>query len=203
MELNLAEHGSEALSAGYACPCGCAPVVEYARGGAVVSDSCCCGNEFAVGPQAATTLMPKAGFDPQRQVFETHWGDQIEAAWLLGPGVHPTEGGHDHHDHHAEHDHGDQHEHGNHQEHSAAGHDHGDQHEHHADHAAGHDHAAEHRHTVIDPVCGMAVEPDSARERGLHATHAGTDYFFCGKGCLLEFGDDPGRFLDASYVPSM
>ena len=30
-----------------------------------------------------------------------------------------------------------------------------------------------------------------------------SDYFFCGKGCKLEFDDDPERYLDPSYVPSM
>jgi Cu+-exporting ATPase len=54
-----------------------------------------------------------------------------------------------------------------------------------------------------DPVCGMTVDPDSARARGLTLTHEGTEYAFCGKGCLLEFRDDPGRYLDPSYSPSM
>ena len=56
---------------------------------------------------------------------------------------------------------------------------------------------------VLDPVCGMTVDLESAATRGLTLEHEGTTYAFCGKGCLLEFGDDPGRFLDASYVPSM
>jgi YHS domain-containing protein len=56
---------------------------------------------------------------------------------------------------------------------------------------------------AIDPVCGMTVDPATAREKGLHREHQGTDYYFCGKGCYLEFGDDPERFLDPSYIPSM
>jgi hypothetical protein len=28
-------------------------------------------------------------------------------------------------------------------------------------------------------------------------------YYFCGKGCKLEFGDDPGTYLDPSHTPSM
>jgi YHS domain-containing protein len=28
-------------------------------------------------------------------------------------------------------------------------------------------------------------------------------YWFCGRGCLLEFRDDPERFLDPDYKPSM
>ena len=54
-----------------------------------------------------------------------------------------------------------------------------------------------------DPVCGMAVEPDRARENGLMAEHEGVTYYFCGRGCLLEFRDDPGQYLDPNYVPSM
>jgi YHS domain-containing protein len=54
-----------------------------------------------------------------------------------------------------------------------------------------------------DPVCGMIVDIDAAREKGLTLTHEGREYGFCGKGCLLEFRDDPGRYLDPAYRPSM
>ena len=54
-----------------------------------------------------------------------------------------------------------------------------------------------------DPVCGMTVDPADAREKGLTHTHESTEYAFCGKGCLLEFRDDPAQFLAASYTPSM
>ncbi len=54
-----------------------------------------------------------------------------------------------------------------------------------------------------DPVCGMTVEPAQAREKGLTFTHDGTEYAFCGKGCLLDFRDDPSKYLDPSYTPSM
>jgi YHS domain-containing protein len=54
-----------------------------------------------------------------------------------------------------------------------------------------------------DPVCGMTVDPDVARGAGLTLDHEGTEYAFCGKGCLLEFRDDPAKYLDASYQPSM
>ena len=54
-----------------------------------------------------------------------------------------------------------------------------------------------------DPVCGMQVDVDAAREKGLTTTHEGHEYAFCGKGCLLEFRDDPGSFLAAGYSPSM
>lgn len=54
-----------------------------------------------------------------------------------------------------------------------------------------------------DPVCGMTVDPAEARGKALTLTHEGTEYAFCGKGCLLEFRDDPGHNLDASYRPTM
>jgi YHS domain-containing protein len=58
-------------------------------------------------------------------------------------------------------------------------------------------------HQATDPVCGMTVEPTAAKAAGLTTEHDGKDYYFCGKGCLLEFRDDPERFLDPSYQPSM
>ncbi len=57
--------------------------------------------------------------------------------------------------------------------------------------------------TATDPVCGMTVEADPARAAGLHLEHDGRDFYFCGKGCLLEFRDDPGRYLDPNYTPTM
>ncbi len=35
------------------------------------------------------------------------------------------------------------------------------------------------------------------------AEHEGTTYYFCGKGCRLDFEDDPGRILAPDYEPSM
>ena len=54
-----------------------------------------------------------------------------------------------------------------------------------------------------DPVCGMRVDPARAEVNGLMAEHAGVTYYFCGRGCLLEFRDDPDRYLDPGYAPSM
>jgi YHS domain-containing protein len=56
---------------------------------------------------------------------------------------------------------------------------------------------------ATDPVCGMTVDPDTARATGLVAEHDGQTYYFCGKGCLLEFRDDPATYLDPSHTPSM
>lgn len=60
-----------------------------------------------------------------------------------------------------------------------------------------------HDTTAVDPVCGMTVDPSAAREKGLHHEYKGNDHYFCGKGCSLEFGDDPEKYLDPSYSPSM
>lgn len=54
-----------------------------------------------------------------------------------------------------------------------------------------------------DPVCGMSVDIDQARAKGLAHTHEGREYVFCGKGCLLEFRDEPARYLDPVYEPRM
>jgi len=169
MKLFVEAGSAETLRAGYQCPCGCTPSVEYARGATAATDSCCCGNQFAVGPHAATALTPAPDFRPERRLFETPWGDQLEAAWMVGPSVH------------------------------------GPQAEQHADN---HDHGPEHSGvqaglTAMDPVCGMSVEPEQAAMRGLRSEHEGVEYFFCGKGCKLEFDDDPQRYLDSAYQPAM
>ena len=52
----------------------------------------------------------------------------------------------------------------------------------------------------IDPVCGMQVDDTTAL---LWHEHDGVTYWFCGKGCLLEFKDDPEKYLSQDHVPSM
>ena len=44
----------------------------------------------------------------------------------------------------------------------------------------------------IDPVCGMKVDPAKA---AAHVHYAGTDYWFCGKGCAAKFEVEPERWL--------
>ena len=56
---------------------------------------------------------------------------------------------------------------------------------------------------AIDPVCGMTVDPATARLAGLVTDYNGTTYYFCGKGCLLDFRDDPESILDPAHKPSM
>jgi YHS domain-containing protein len=57
--------------------------------------------------------------------------------------------------------------------------------------------------TAIDPVCGMTVDIADAQAAGLTTEHDGQTYAFCGRGCLLDFRDDPATYLDPSYTPSM
>ena len=66
-----------------------------------------------------------------------------------------------------------------------------------------HEHHPEAAGAEIDPVCGMTVDPAVARERGLVATHDGGEYFFCGRGCRLDFLEDPARYLALGYQPHM
>ena len=168
MELTVLAGDATHVRAGYSCPCGCTPSVEYTRGLEFVEEGCCCGNQFAVGPRAGASLRPKAGFRPELQPFDAPWGERLEAAWSVGPSVHGPSGDDREHHHHLGDHHGDD----------------GDS-------------------QAIDPVCGMRVDRASAKAKDLYASYKGVDYYFCGKGCKLEFGDDPERFLDPSYVPSM
>ena len=52
----------------------------------------------------------------------------------------------------------------------------------------------------IDPVCGMSVDTATSQ---LSLDHDGRTYWFCGRGCLLDFQDDPEAFLNPDTVPSM
>ena len=52
--------------------------------------------------------------------------------------------------------------------------------------------------TAVDPVCGMQVDTAAARWT---YEHEGITYYFCGKGCMLEFRDDPAKYLDPGYTP--
>ena len=57
-----------------------------------------------------------------------------------------------------------------------------------------------------------APRPGVRDERGSRAARrptasspstAGSTYYFCGRGCLLDFRDDPDHYLDPAYVPHM
>jgi len=48
-----------------------------------------------------------------------------------------------------------------------------------------------------DPVCGMTVDPATAKQR---AEHAGHSYFFCSARCRERFTTEPARYLTPSAV---
>ncbi len=50
--------------------------------------------------------------------------------------------------------------------------------------------------SVIDPVCGMAVNPVEARGK---AQHGGQTYYFCSPACMHKFGLSPSQYLDAVH----
>jgi len=54
---------------------------------------------------------------------------------------------------------------------------------------------------TIDPVCGMKVNPDTAREAGLFAEAEGTTFYFCSEECRELFKQDPLRYLKAPQTP--
>jgi heavy metal translocating P-type ATPase len=66
-----------------------------------------------------------------------------------------------------------------------------------------HDHHAHHHHAdgaqqVKDPVCGMSVDPATAK---FTAEHAGETYYFCSAKCRDKFVADPGAYLAKAETP--
>ncbi|MGD0219271.1 MAG: permease [Acidimicrobiales bacterium] len=53
------------------------------------------------------------------------------------------------------------------------------------------------RTNAVDPVCGMAVDPESA---AAHRVFGGVDYWFCNPGCATAFDGDTTRYA-ATSVP--
>jgi Cu(I)/Ag(I) efflux system membrane fusion protein len=46
---------------------------------------------------------------------------------------------------------------------------------------------------VVDPVCGMHVDPREAGDAGRRATHGEDEFFFCSDDCKHRFLADPSR----------
>ncbi len=69
-------------------------------------------------------------------------------------------------------------------------------HDHSGHQHSGHEHAGavSTTATAIDPVCGMQVDPKTAR----HHQHKGHDYFFCSEGCQTKFIADPQKYPSSS-----
>jgi Cu+-exporting ATPase len=57
-------------------------------------------------------------------------------------------------------------------------------------HDHNHDHGSQ---MAIDPVCGMSVDPHTAKQR---AEHAGRTYYFCSPGCRTKFLENPAKYLN-------
>jgi len=53
------------------------------------------------------------------------------------------------------------------------------------------------RPMMVDPVCGMTVEPDRAAAAW---EHEGKTYYFCSVSCMERFRADPERFLSEEPV---
>ena len=70
-------------------------------------------------------------------------------------------------------------------------------------HHHGHDHHAHQGHAhdgqqVKDPVCGMSVDPATAK---FSAEHAGQTYYFCSAQCHDKFVANPGAYLTEAEAP--
>jgi len=75
--------------------------------------------------------------------------------------------------------------------------------EHHHDHHQHHGHGAHDHHdaasTATDPVCGMKVDPHTAKHR---AEHAGRTYYFCSAKCREKFLGNPAQYVTPSKQPA-
>ncbi len=48
--------------------------------------------------------------------------------------------------------------------------------------------------TAHDPVCHMDIDPKTV---AWTSEHEGTKYYFCGRGCKMDFDEDPAGVLKA------
>jgi len=80
---------------------------------------------------------------------------------------------------------------------SCCGHSHSSAHDHSAHDRAhqSHDHA---QAAAIDPVCGMKVDPATARHK---IEHAGQTFFFCSDRCRTKFAEDPAKYIGGKAQP--
>ncbi|PXW68303.1 Cu+-exporting ATPase [Blastomonas natatoria] len=67
-------------------------------------------------------------------------------------------------------------------------------------HRGENDHQPHLEEMATDPVCGMKVDPQTAKHV---LTHAGVHHYFCSARCLTKFTADPGRYIsDSPQLPS-
>ena len=57
---------------------------------------------------------------------------------------------------------------------------------------------AQTRHSTTDPVCGMSVNPATAK---FAVEHEGKKFYFCGRSCAEKFELDPAKYLNKSSGP--
>ncbi len=67
-------------------------------------------------------------------------------------------------------------------------------------HGGHHDHGqpSASANEVRDPVCGMVVDPHTAKHRSLHDGHP---FYFCSLGCKTKFDDNPAKYLKDRIPP--
>ncbi len=75
--------------------------------------------------------------------------------------------------------------------------DHAEQHHHHHHHGAATPEDTAQR--VVDPVCGMKVDPATSPHQ---FAWQGASYHFCSAGCRAKFAADPAKYLQPTTVPA-
>ena len=53
---------------------------------------------------------------------------------------------------------------------------------------------------AVDPVCGMQVDPQTARQS---SEYQGQTYYFCSPGCKRAFEAEPQTYLDPGSKSSV
>ncbi|QFI74811.1 heavy metal translocating P-type ATPase [Bradyrhizobium betae] len=61
-----------------------------------------------------------------------------------------------------------------------------------SEHHAHHHHHGGAQGATVDPVCGMEVDPDTARHK---AEHGGQSFYFCSDRCRTKFVEDPAKYI--------
>lgn len=55
--------------------------------------------------------------------------------------------------------------------------------------------------TAVIQLSELSIATQPGRHEGV-TEGGGERFYFCGRGCLLDFQDEPTRFLDAGFQPS-
>jgi Cu+-exporting ATPase len=65
-------------------------------------------------------------------------------------------------------------------------------------HGGGGPHSSDIGAAVLDPVCGMSVDPATSKHR---FEHHGESFHFCCAGCLAKFAAEPAKYLEKTQAP--